>query len=244
MCSHSLLSCACGAAGRHGIAHYGSPADVYSFSMVMYEILTGMLPFEDVPMRNIFALSDMVMSGQRPVVPVGTVAPWNYGAYARVVVLTCPYACTMHCNCAGSVHRKVWWDGKRTLLQVYLGYLVVTVLCVLLVKVLTQIPRGSHTQVLQWPWTSGFILETKCTFILHMHNLKVHRLTFDERWMCKINFPKGYKKHCVCQGKLCILSLVVTRSYGKPRVGSIAIKLSGKFPSLTLFICFRLVPLV
>lgn len=40
-------------------------ADVYSFAMTCYEVLTGCLPFEGTPMTNY----DLVLSGHRPVLP-------------------------------------------------------------------------------------------------------------------------------------------------------------------------------
>ena len=56
-----------------GSAKYGQPADVYSFAIVLWEILSRSLPWEDITTTGIrfrTELRETVASGGRPLIPV------------------------------------------------------------------------------------------------------------------------------------------------------------------------------
>ena len=55
--------------GRYGRATYGLPADVYSFGMVLFELLTNALPWADQPELSPMQLTAIVLEGGRPTVP-------------------------------------------------------------------------------------------------------------------------------------------------------------------------------
>eukprot|EP00040_Diaphanoeca_grandis_P024873 m.137237 g.137237 ORF g.137237 m.137237 type:complete len:1324 (-) comp29913_c0_seq5:2-3973(-) len=57
--------------GKHGSAHYGSPVDVYSYGICMWEIATGRIPYQgqqDVSSSQ-FGFADHVRNGGRPHIP-------------------------------------------------------------------------------------------------------------------------------------------------------------------------------
>lgn len=65
--------------GKYGKASYGPSVDVYSFGIVMYQIATRMLPFEDVPgLDDVHALQSHVAAGGRPPIPPGCDVPGEY----------------------------------------------------------------------------------------------------------------------------------------------------------------------
>lgn len=76
--------------GKHGEAQYSYKVDVYSFSMVMYEVLTRELPFFDVPDASAFDLLNMVAAGDRPRVPHDCEPPDGYVALMESCWLAAP----------------------------------------------------------------------------------------------------------------------------------------------------------
>jgi len=53
-----------------GSSDYDQSVDVYSFSLIMYYLFSGKLPFEDDPtVKNEWALSNAIISGKRPPIP-------------------------------------------------------------------------------------------------------------------------------------------------------------------------------
>ncbi|XP_062514602.1 uncharacterized protein LOC134190184 [Corticium candelabrum] len=49
---------------------YGTPADVYSFGIVMWEIWSRQIPFDDLTLQSVLDLKTAVLSGVRPSVPL------------------------------------------------------------------------------------------------------------------------------------------------------------------------------
>ena len=76
--------------GKHGEAHYSYKVDVYSFAMVMYEVLTRELPFFDVPDASAFDLLSVVAAGDRPRVPYVCEPPDGYVALMESCWLAAP----------------------------------------------------------------------------------------------------------------------------------------------------------
>merc|ERR1712178_555609 len=77
--------------GKHGQAMYSYKVDVYSFAMVMYEVLTRELPFFDVPNVSAFDLLNMVAAGDRPRVPYGSEPPDGFVALMESCWLATPH---------------------------------------------------------------------------------------------------------------------------------------------------------
>lgn len=49
--------------------NYGKASDVYAFGMIMFQILTGLIPFREV--KSPFEISKLVSNGERPEIPHG-----------------------------------------------------------------------------------------------------------------------------------------------------------------------------
>jgi len=64
-------------ASAYGLSHYGTPADVYSYGIVLYEIATRLLPYQDIDV-NQFRLRSMIEAGDRPEIPAGIPVPSHY----------------------------------------------------------------------------------------------------------------------------------------------------------------------
>jgi serine/threonine protein kinase len=66
--------------GRRGLSSYGKPADVYSFAVVLFEILTARVPWRDEGLRCAKEIARAVMAGQRPKVARADIeqAPGGY----------------------------------------------------------------------------------------------------------------------------------------------------------------------
>ena len=69
-----------------GLQTYGAPIDVYSFAIIMWELVTRELPWAGIEARNKFIfeakLTDAVTTGIRPAIPA---YPEACGAYLELM---------------------------------------------------------------------------------------------------------------------------------------------------------------
>ncbi|KAL6057314.1 Myotubularin-like phosphatase domain [Balamuthia mandrillaris] len=54
---------------------YSEKADIYSFAMIMYEVLTAKLPFDEYEIRFVAKLEKQIEEGLRPTIPVASTPP-------------------------------------------------------------------------------------------------------------------------------------------------------------------------